>query len=67
LPKIPGGKKMIYTHLDFPLTALEDFAEKGKKYPLFAKLDKLVKKHNGLWNAEAEAYLMEHCTMRIED
>jgi threonine dehydrogenase-like Zn-dependent dehydrogenase len=67
LPKIPGGKKMIYTHLDFPLTALEDFAEKGKKYPLFAKLDELVKKHNGLWNAEAEAYLMEHCTMRIED
>ena len=66
LPSIPGGKKMIYTHLDFPLTALEDFEEKGKEYPLFAKLDELVKKHNGLWNAEAEEYLMEHCTMKIE-
>lgn len=66
LPSIPGGKKMIYTHLDFPLTALEDFEEKGKEYPLFAKLDELVKKHNGLWNAEAEEYLMEHYTMKIE-
>jgi threonine dehydrogenase-like Zn-dependent dehydrogenase len=61
LPSIPGGKKMIFTHFDFPLTAIEDFAEVGKTKPLFAELDRLVKKHNGLWSAEAEAYLMANC------
>ncbi len=61
LPSIPGGKKMIFTHFDFPLTAINDFAEVGKTKPLFAELDKLVKKHNGLWSAEAEAYLMDNC------
>ncbi|MBI9095150.1 MAG: zinc-binding dehydrogenase [Sphaerochaeta sp.] len=61
LPSIPGGKKMIFTHFDFPLTAIDDFAEVGKTKPLFAELDTLVKKHNGLWSAEAEAYLMANC------
>lgn len=67
LPSIPGGKKMMYTHLDFPLTALDDLAEIGKDNPLFAHLAVLVEKHNGLWNAEAEAYLMEHCTKRVKE
>lgn len=67
LPSIPGGKKMMYTHLDFPLTALDDLAEIGKHHPLFAHLAVLVEKHNGLWNAEAEAYLMEHCTKRVKE
>ncbi|MGE4463706.1 zinc-binding dehydrogenase [Sphaerochaeta sp.] len=67
LPSIPGGKKMMYTHLDFPLTALDDLAEIGKHNPLFAHLAVLVEKHNGLWNAEAEAYLMEHCTKRVKE
>ncbi len=61
LPSIPGGKKMIYTHFDCKLTAIDDFAELGKTKPLFAELDKLVKKHNGLWSAEAEAYLLANC------
>lgn len=61
LPSIPGGKKMIYTHFDCDLTAIDDFAEVGKTKPLFAELDKLVKKHNGLWSAEAEAYLLANC------
>jgi len=61
LPSIPGGKKMIFTHFDFPLTAIDDFEEAGKAKPLFAELDKLVKKHNGLWSAEAEAYLLANC------
>lgn len=59
LPKIPGGKKLIYTQINLPLTALSDFAEQGKADPLFAKLDELVRAHNGLWNAEAEQYLLE--------
>jgi len=60
LPKIPGGKKLIYNHIDIPLTAIDDFAEAGKTDPLFAELDKLCKAHNGLWNDEAEKYLLEN-------
>ncbi len=60
LPSIPGGKKLIYTHVDLPLTAIADFEKLGKDDPFFAKLDEIVKKHNGLWSAEAEQYLLSH-------
>ena len=58
LPKIPGGKKLIYNHIDLPLTAIADFEEAGKTDPLFAELDKMCKANNGLWNPEAEKYLL---------
>ena len=58
LPNIKGGKKLIYTHCDFPLTAIADFAEKGKTDPVFAELDAVCKAHNGLWNAEAEKIVL---------
>ncbi len=58
LPKIPGGKKLIYNQISLPLTAIEDFAEKGKENPMFVELDRLCKAHKGLWNAEAEKYLL---------
>ncbi len=58
LPKIPGGKKLIYTHKDFPLTAIADFAELGKTNPIFAELDAVCKRHNGLWNTEAEKIVL---------
>ena len=59
LPNIKGGKKLIYTHQDFPLTAIKDFAEKGKTDPIFAELDDACKRHNGLWNVEAEKIVLE--------
>jgi threonine dehydrogenase-like Zn-dependent dehydrogenase len=59
LPKIPGGKKLIYTGIDMPLTAISDFGELGKTQPLFAKLHGICEKNNGLWSAEAEALLLE--------
>lgn len=62
LPKIPGGKKLIYTGIELPLTAIADFEEKGKTDPMFAKLAEMVAKTNGLWNAEAEKYLLETLT-----
>ncbi|NLE20861.1 MAG: zinc-binding dehydrogenase [Clostridiales bacterium] len=58
LPKIPGGKKLIYTHISLPLTAIDDFEEKGKADPLFAELARLVRKTQGLWNGEAEKLLL---------
>jgi hypothetical protein len=60
LPKIPGGKKLIYTHVDMPLTAIADMPELGKTDPILADLAKIVERHSGLWNAEAEKYLLEH-------
>ena len=43
-----------------PLTAIDDFAEKGKTDPMFAKLAELCAANNGLWSPEAEAYLLAH-------
>ena len=60
IPKIPGGKKLIYTHINLKLTALNSFEELGKTDTRFAVLDKLVKENNGLWNANAEKYLLEN-------
>ncbi|HWR99611.1 MAG TPA: hypothetical protein VN249_03295, partial [Prolixibacteraceae bacterium] len=59
LPEIPGGKKLIYNHIEMPLTPISDFAEKGMTDPLFAELDRLCTKHNGLWNIEAENFLLK--------
>lgn len=58
LPKIPGGKKLIYTNIKLELTAIEDFAEKGKNNPMFARLAEIVSNNNGLWSGEAEKYLL---------
>ena len=60
LPKIPGGKKLIYTNIEMPLTAIADFEEKGKTDPLFAELARIVSDHNGLWSLEAEKYLLKN-------
>lgn len=58
LPGIPGGKKLIYTHVDMPLTAIEDFAKLGETDPLYKELADSVAKTNGLWNGEAEKILL---------
>lgn len=60
LPEIPGGKKLIYNHIEMPLTPIEDFAELGKDYPVYAKLAKICDENKGLWSVEAEKVLMDH-------
>ncbi|MDR3247526.1 MAG: zinc-binding dehydrogenase [Treponema sp.] len=60
LPKIPGGKKLIYTHKKLELTAIDDFTEKGKTDPFYAALAGLCGKTQGLWNKEAEDFLLAH-------
>lgn len=62
LPKIPGGKKLIYNNINLELTAIADFEEKGKTDPLFAGLAEIMKRSNNLWCAEAEKYLLEHAS-----
>ena len=53
LPKIPGGKKLIYTGIAMPLTAIDDFESEG--YP---KLAEICKANKGLWCKDAEDYLL---------
>ena len=66
LPHIKGGKKLIYTHLDLPLTAIADFAaaaeeNKGTEVgTLFADLDAICKAAGDLWCPEAEKRLFAY-------
>ena len=60
LPHIKGGKKLIYTHINLPLTAISDFAKLGINDSRFADLATLVEEHGGLWCAEAEQYLLNN-------
>jgi len=59
LPGIPGGKKLIYTTLDMPLTAIEDFGQKGKDNPFYADLAKICARNKMQWSLEAEEYVLK--------
>ncbi len=58
LPKIPGGKKLIYTHIDMPLVALDELRTKADEDERYAHLADIVEGNKGLWSAEAEEYLL---------
>jgi len=60
LPSIPGGKKLIYTHISMPLTAINSFSEKGKTNTLFKKLAEITERKIGLWSTEAEEYFLKN-------
>ena len=58
LPEIPGGKKLIYTHVDMPLTPISDFAKLGETNEVYRTLAEMCDKNLGLWSVEAEAFLL---------
>ena len=58
LPEIPGGKKLVYTQCDFPLTALADLDKAGQANPVFATLAEICRRNKDLWSVEAEEYLL---------
>ena len=60
LPKVPGGKKLIYTHVEMPLTALADLRAKAGEDERYAGLADIVEANKGLWCPAAERYLLEH-------
>ncbi|MCS7202313.1 MAG: zinc-binding dehydrogenase [Dictyoglomus sp.] len=71
-PKIPGGKKLIYTHLNFPLIDIDDLERlsyEGEKElcSIYKDLYEIVKKNGGWWCSEAEEYLLsqDHLKIRI--
>jgi threonine dehydrogenase-like Zn-dependent dehydrogenase len=72
LPNIPGGKKLIYTHVRMPLTPIDQFASRaeaaeGPLRGIYEELDRLVGSANGLWNAEAERFLLAREELRFTD
>ncbi|WP_346355490.1 zinc-binding dehydrogenase [Azotosporobacter soli] len=60
LPDAPAGKKLVYTGINMPMTAIEDFTELAKENPKFTALAEITERNNGLWNLEAEEYLLRH-------
>lgn len=58
LPNIPGGKKLIYLNIEMPLTPIAEFGQSTD--PVLQELDRIVSANNGLWCAEAEAYLLKN-------
>ncbi len=56
LPKIPGGKKLIYLNINMPLIALSDLSSSDD--PVLQEVGKMVEANNGIWCKEAEEYLL---------
>ena len=58
LPELPGGKKIVYSQKDFPIT---DVAELNDADEFQKTLKEIIARHDGLWNAEAEEYFLSNC------
>ncbi|MBR9872806.1 zinc-binding dehydrogenase [Vibrio sp. J1-1] len=56
---IPGGKKLIYPHIDLPLTAIDNFLSLANEDPFFVELDAILEANNYVWNEHAEKALLE--------
>jgi threonine dehydrogenase-like Zn-dependent dehydrogenase len=65
LPKIPGGKKLIYTHVSMPLVSLDELRDHAAEDERFSGLADIVEGNNGLWCPAAERYLLENWS--VED
>jgi threonine dehydrogenase-like Zn-dependent dehydrogenase len=71
LPDMPGGKKLVYTHISMPMTAIADFAEMAEEAdePLksvYRELGTICKRHGDLWSKEAEDFLLGCGEIRLE-
>jgi hypothetical protein len=58
LPRIPGGKKLIYTNISMPLVSLYGLEEKGRNDRFYAGLHEIVSGNDYIWCLEAEKYLL---------
>lgn len=60
LDKIPGGKKLMYTHKKLPLFAIADLPELAKESKFYADLAEICGRHKQMWNREAEQYVLKN-------
>ena len=64
LPKMKGAKKLVYTHVSMPMTAIEDFASKAEELrgtelgELYADLAVICEAAGGLWCPAAEERIL---------
>ena len=64
LPNVPGGKKLVYPHVDIPLMAMEDFTKRAGENETFAKISRVLENNNMVWCKEAEQILLrEKCIL----
>ena len=52
LPAVGGGKKLVYTGKNIPLTPLGEIRD--------PQLAAIMERHHGIWSKEAEEYLLAH-------
>jgi hypothetical protein len=60
LPKLGGGKKLIYPEIKMPLTDITTIGNGDDANDYEKKLGKIIDSYNGLWSNEAESYLLEN-------
>lgn len=60
LPDIPGGKRIIYPHIELPLTPISEFRSLGETNPLFKGLADICEKNHNVWCEEAEQFLLNY-------
>ena len=58
LPNIKGAKKLVYTHISMPMTAISDFRKLGETDKFYKDLADICDKNNGIWSDEADKYLL---------
>ncbi len=60
LPNIKGAKKLAYTHVSMPMTAIADFRKVGEETgdKFYLDLADICDRNNGIWSDEAEKYLL---------
>lgn len=58
LPKIPGGKKLVYTHKTLPRFSLEELLSQPAENEFQRGLQHILRQHNGQWSKQAEDYLL---------
>ncbi len=63
--EIPGGKKLIYPHIDMPLTAIDNFSSLAHIDPFFNELDEILAANNYVWNEASEKALLEYYNVSL--
>ena len=59
LPTFRGGKILAYPHVHLELTAIDDLGRLAEQDPRLGPLAAICARHDGIWNEEAETYLVE--------
>lgn len=60
LPKLGGGKKLIYPDISMPLTDITKIGKASDSTEYEKKLGEIIDEHNGLWSNKAEKYLIDN-------